>query len=184
MTAFEQWSLVAAFGSLGVGVVGFVALAWQLLMLARSTKQDHDRRRKQATMEFLADNMNQRKSLFDEGIPQERDHAAIEALISRSLSGDERATKLITSYLTTFNLLGAGTQSDAFDRQLIDDAWGGLIISVWNNYRPWAEAQRQEHSEPRLWRNLEWLADHMTPRRLLPPAGGRRSLPSGGDLAA
>ena len=70
MTAFEQWSLVAAFGSLAVGVVGFVALAWQLLLLARSTKQDHDRRRKQATMEFLADNMNQRKSLFDEGIPR------------------------------------------------------------------------------------------------------------------
>ncbi|MFE2070751.1 hypothetical protein ACFXDH_51795 [Streptomyces sp. NPDC059467] len=86
-----------------MGVVGFVALAWQLLMLARSTKQDHDRCRKQATMEFLADNMNQRKSLFDEGIPQERDHAAIEALISRSMSCDERATKLITSYLTTFN---------------------------------------------------------------------------------
>ncbi|MEV6485924.1 DUF4760 domain-containing protein [Streptomyces sp. NPDC051576] len=167
MTVFEQWSLVAAFGSLGVGVVGFVALAWQLLLLGRSTRQDHERRRKQATMEFLADNMNQRKSLFDEGIPHERDHAAIAELIARSTSGDERATKLITSYLTSFNLLGVGARSDAFDRQLIDDAWGGLI-SVWTNYRPWAEAQRTEHSEPRLWQNLEWLAGHMTHRRLPP----------------
>ncbi|MFF7470162.1 DUF4760 domain-containing protein [Streptomyces sp. NPDC008092] len=183
MTVFERWSLVAAFGSLGVGVVGFVGLAWQLLMLARSTERDHERRRKQATMEFLADNMNQRKSLFDEGIPQERDQAAIAALISRSLSGDEQATKLVTSYLTTFNLLGAGTRLDAFDRQLIDEAWGGLIISVWDNYRPWAEAQRHEHSEPRLWRNLEWLAAHMTPRRLLPPVGGSGGLPPAGTPA-
>ncbi|MFJ5260931.1 DUF4760 domain-containing protein [Streptomyces sp. NPDC088387] len=183
MTSYEHWSLLAAFGSLAMGVIAFGAVAWQLMMLSRSTERDHDRRRKQATMEYLTANMDRRKVLFDDGIPYERDHAAIEALIGRSLSGDAAATKLITSYLTTYNFLGVGAQSDAFDRQVIDEAWGGLIISVWNNYRPWAEAQRLLHGEPRLWTNLQWLASQMTPRRTAVPRAADGNVPPQADPA-
>ncbi|MFF4020190.1 DUF4760 domain-containing protein [Streptomyces sp. NPDC001843] len=168
MTSFEAWSLVASFGSLLVSVVAFVAVAWQLVLLSRSTKQDHDRRRKQATMEYLTANMDRRKVLFSEGIPTERDEAAIAASIDRALSGDGHTTKLITAYLTTFNFLAVGAQTDAFDRDVIDEAWGGIIISVWNHYRPWVEAQRKRHGEPRVWENLEWLAKRMTPRHPTP----------------
>ncbi|MFF0017714.1 DUF4760 domain-containing protein [Streptomyces sp. NPDC005374] len=181
MTSYEQWSLVVSFGSLVVSVVAFAALAWQLLMLSRSTGQDHDRRRKQATMEYLTANMERRKALFDEGIPHERDHEAIAALVSLSLADDERATKLITAYLTAFNFLAVGAQTDAFDREVIDEAWGGIVISVWNNYRPWIEEQRRRHGEPRVWENLEWLAGEMTPRRPIVPAGGSGNLPPQGQ---
>ncbi|MGW4980589.1 DUF4760 domain-containing protein [Streptomyces mirabilis] len=181
MTSYEWLSLIASFGSLLVGAVAFGALAWQLILLSRSTAQDHDRRRKQATMEYLTANMDRRKALFDQGIPIERDHEAIAALVSLSLSGDAEATKLIAAYLTTFNFLAVGAQSDAFDRDVIDEAWGGLIISVWNNYRPWIEVQRQEHGEPRVWENLEWLASKMTPRRSVVPAGGSGNLPPQGQ---
>ncbi|MEU6538956.1 DUF4760 domain-containing protein [Streptomyces sp. NPDC047000] len=178
MTSYESWSLVASFGSLLVSVVAFAAVAWQLILLSRSTEQDHDRRRKQATMEYLTANMDRRKLLFDEGIPHERDEAGIAALISRSLSGDDDTTKLITAYLTTFNFLAVGAQTDAFDRDVIDEAWGGIVLAVWNNYRPWAEAQRERHGEPRVWENLEWLAHRMTPRRPPAPAAGDGLLPS------
>ncbi|WP_433919092.1 DUF4760 domain-containing protein [Streptomyces canus] len=181
MTSYERWSLIASFSSLLVSVIAFGALAWQLLMLARGTSQDHDRRRKQATMEYLTANMERRKVLFDEGIPNERDHEAISALISLSLAGDEPTTKLITAYLTMFNFLAVGAQSDAFDPEVIDEAWGGLIIAVWNNYRPWAETQRQVHGEPRVWENLEWLAGQMTPRRTVTPAGAGGNLPPQGQ---
>lgn len=181
MTSYERWSLVASFGSLVVSVVAFAALAWQLLMLSRSTGQDHDRRRKQATMEYLTANMERRKALFDEGIPHERDHEAITALISLSLSGNDQATKLITAYLTAFNFLAVGAQTDAFDREVIDEAWGGIVISVWTNYRPWIEEQRRRHGEPRVWENLEWLAGRMTPRRSIVPAGGSGNLPPQGQ---
>ena len=59
--------------------------------------------------------------------------------------------------------------------------WGGLIIAVWNNYRPWIEAKRQEHGEPRVWENLEWLAGQMVPRRSATPAGGGGHLPPQGQ---
>lgn len=178
VTSYERWSLAASFGTLLVSVVAFGALAWQLLMLARSTAQDHDRRRKQATMEYLTAIIDRRKQLYEEGIPDERNRAAVSALISRSLTGDASATKLITSYLTAFNYLGVGARTDAFDRAVIDQAWGGLIIAVRANYGPWLEAQRQNHSEPRLYEDLQWLADAMTPRQsptradgVLPPQG-------------
>jgi hypothetical protein len=175
VSSYEWWSLVASFGSLLVSVVAFGAVAWQLILLSRSTKQDHDRRRKQATMEYLTANMDRRKELFDEGIPNERDPAAIASLVGRALAGDDAATKLITTYLTTFNFLAVGAQSDAFDSTVIDEAWGGLIIAVWENYRPWIEAQRARYGEPRVWDNLEWLAGHMEPRRPphTPVAGAR-----------
>ncbi len=181
VTSYELWSLVGSFGSLTVSVIAFGALAWQLLLLSRSTAQDHDRRRKQATMEYLTANMDRRKELFDEGIPNERDHEAIAALISLSLSGDPQSTKLITTYLTTFNFLAVGAQTDAFDRRVIDEAWGGLVIAVWNSYQPWIEAKRQEYGEPRLWENLEWLAGRMAPRRSAVPAGGGGTLPPQGQ---
>ncbi|MBC7272417.1 MAG: DUF4760 domain-containing protein [Streptomyces sp.] len=173
MTSYERWSLVASFGSLLISVVAFGALAWQLLMLARGTAQDHDRRRKQATMEYLTAIMDRRKALYNEGIPDERDHPAVSALISRALTGDPTAVRLITSYLTAFNYLGVGTRSDAFDREIVDQAWGGLIIAVRDNYAPWIEAQRESRGEPRLYEDLRWLAAEMTPRRTadVPPQG-------------
>lgn len=165
MTSYERWSLIVSSGALFVSVVAFGGLAWQLRMLSRSTAQDHDRRRKQATMEYLTAIMDRRKVLYDEGIPDERDEAAVSELIARARSGDRPAVKLITSYLTTFNYLGVGARTDAFDRAVIDQAWGGLVIAVWSHYRPWVETQRTERGEPRLYEDLQWLADGMTPRR-------------------
>lgn len=132
-------------------------------------------------MEYLTANMDRRKALSDEGIPPDRDHEAVAALVNLSLAGDDQATTLISAYLTTFNFLAVGAQTDAFDRDVIDEAWGGLVISVWNNYRPWIERKRQEHGEPRLWENLEWLAGSMTPRRSVVPTGGSGSLPPQGQ---
>jgi hypothetical protein len=179
VTSYEWCSLIASFLSVLVGFVAFFALMGQLRLMSRSTDQDHDRRRKQATMEYLTANMDRRKAFFDEGIPHERDHEAVTALINLSRSGDEPTTKLITSYLTTFNFLAVGAQSDAFDRSVIDEAWGGLIIAVWENYRPWVEDQRRRHGEPRVWENLEWLAGTIPPRRAVVRTGSGNLPPQG-----
>jgi hypothetical protein len=184
MSLYDKWSL-------GVSIVAFGAGLWQLFMLSRTTRQDHDRRRKQATMEYLAANMDRRKVFFAEGIPNERDPARIMAKINESLSGDQASTDLITAYLTTFNFLAVGAQTDAFDTEVIDEAWGGLIIAVWNHYRPWIEAQRSRYGEPRNWENLEWLAARIPqhPRLRTIPTGPpaprfRRRLAGHGDPGA
>lgn len=182
MTSYERLSLIASFGSLLVSVVAFGALAWQLLMLSRGTALDHDRRRKQATMDYLTNTMDRRSNLRDEGIPDERDETAISELIGLSLAGDRASTNLITAYLTTYNHLGVGAQSDAFDLGVVDQAWGGLITALWDNYKPWIETRRQERGEPRLYEDLEWLAGRVTPRRsAVAPAGDGSSLPPQGQ---
>ncbi|MCH5676553.1 DUF4760 domain-containing protein [Streptomyces gilvus] len=169
------------YSSLTLGLVAFAAVVWQLRMLSRSTDQDHDRRRKQATMEYLTANMDRRKALFDQGIPAERDRRGIADLINLSLSGDDHATKQITAYLTTYNFLAVGAQADAFDQEVIHEAWGGFIIAVWNNYRPWIEAQREKHGEPSVYENLEWLAGHMTTLRSARSAMNAGNLPRQGQ---
>ncbi|MEU6547052.1 DUF4760 domain-containing protein [Streptomyces sp. NPDC046859] len=174
MSSYERLSLIFSF-------VAFGAVVWQLHLLSRSTNRDHDRRRKQATMEYLTANMDRRKALFDEGIPLERDHQAISDRINLALSGDDQETKRITAYLTIYNFLAVGTQADAFDLDVIHEAWGGFIIAVWNNYRPWIEAQREEHGAPSVYENLEWLAGQITTLRSVAPAGGRGNLPPQGE---
>ncbi|MEV4333509.1 DUF4760 domain-containing protein [Streptomyces sp. NPDC049597] len=173
MTSYECWSLVASFGALLVSVVAFGAVLWQLVMLSRATTLDHDRRRKQATVEYLAATMDRRKELRDEGIPDERDPAAVSALIGRMDAGDRTATRLVYSYLTIYNHLGVGARSDAFDLRVIDQAWGGSVIAIWEGYRPWIERQRRARCEPRLYEDLEHLAALMTPRRVTAPPEGR-----------
>ncbi|WP_019888371.1 DUF4760 domain-containing protein [Streptomyces purpureus] len=169
MTTYERLSLIASFGALAVSVIAFGALAWQLLMLARATRLDHDRRRKQATMEYLSTTMDRRRELRNAGIPDDRDERAVEALVTRALGGDADAARLISSYLTIYNYLGVAAQSDAFDLSLIDRAWGGSIVALTEHYRPWITEQRARQGEPRLYEDLEWLGRSMTPRRTVPP---------------
>jgi hypothetical protein len=168
VTSYEHWSLIVSFVSLTLSITGFGALLWQLLMLARSTRLDHARRRTQATMEYLSATMDRRSSLREQGIPEDRDSAELAGLIDRSVAGDAQATKLIVEYLTIFNFLGVAAQSDAFDPAVIDQAWGGLILAVHRNYRPWIDNQRERRGEPRLYEDLEWLAARMTPRQIAP----------------
>ncbi|SEQ87475.1 DUF4760 domain-containing protein [Streptomyces radiopugnans] len=181
MTPYERWSLAASFGTLLVSVLAFGGLAWQLLMLSRTTRLDHDRRRKQATMEYLTATMDRRRQLREEGIPDERDQRAVSRLIARATAGDEAAAGLIAAYLTTYNSLGVGARSDAFDLQVIDQAWGGSIIATWEGYLPWIEGRRQVRGEPRLYEDLEWLAVHMTPRRIAVPRRAEGDPPLRGE---
>ena len=112
--------------------------------------------------------MNRRGELRERGIPDDRDTASLAALIDRSLIGDAEATRIITEYLKIFNLLGVAVQADAFDSKVIDQAWGGTIVAVYQNYRPWIDNQRASRSEPRLYEDLELLASRMSPRRVAP----------------
>ncbi|GGO98437.1 hypothetical protein [Wenjunlia tyrosinilytica] len=71
-------------------------------------------------MEYLSATMDRRRALRDEGVPDDRDQAAVAALISRSAVGDGDAMRLVSGYLTIYNYLGVAAQSDAFGVAVID----------------------------------------------------------------
>lgn len=166
MTLYERWALICSLASLVVSIVAFGALAWQLVMLAQATKLDHVRRRKQATVEYMSVTMDKLAQFGGFGVPDARDQAAIASLVERAVAGDGEAIRMITGYLTIFNYLGVAAHSDAFDLEIINQARGGTVIAVAENYRPWITFQREKTHEPRLYEDLEWLASRMTPRRV------------------
>ncbi|MGP3950292.1 DUF4760 domain-containing protein [Streptomyces sp. 7N604] len=171
MTSYERWSLLVSLGSFVVSVVAFGALAWQLRMLAQATRFDHDRRRTQATLEYLSATMDRRGDLRERGIPDDRDTAGVTALVNRGLAGEVEAIRLITEYLAIFNYLAVAAQADAFDPKIIDQARGGTVAAVQRNYRPWIDEQRERFGEPLLYKDLDWLAAQMTSRSAPPPNG-------------
>jgi len=166
MTRFEGWSLVAAFGTVALSAVAGAAVVWQLVLLARTTKLDHVRSRRQATMEYLAETMDRLVTYHEQGVPDARDTANVAAFVQRAIGGDDAARKLIGGYLPVYAFLGVAAESDAFDVHLIDQAWGGTIRAVAAGYSSWIEYQRENTGEPRLYEDLERLAAAMTPRQV------------------
>ena len=148
MTQFEQWTLVSAFAGLLVNVILLLAAVWQLRALGKqvghastATNQDHERRRKQATIDFYASTL-QKRSEFRTILPYDRDSASILNLLEQANSENNQLGKAITEYLNLFELLATGVRTDVFDFSVIERAAGGRIVAIARNYRPWIEQRR------------------------------------------
>jgi hypothetical protein len=167
MTTFERWSLIAGFAAIAVNVVAFVAVVWQLRLLAHQNRQaqeavvqDHDRRRKQSTIEFFNATHSQQLE-FRKILPRSRDSAEIATLIKEAIDGDRQAENTITGYLNLFENFAAGARAGVFDLAVINQMAGGRIIAIQRNYRPWVDHVRKQLGEPHLHAELEWLAGRM-----------------------
>ena len=166
MTSFERTSLVAAFAGVLVTLVAFVVelglLRRQVAQATTSTKLDHERRRKQATIEFYETTLNKRTELRAH-LPYDRDAQAVAGLLASVSHEDDDAGKAITEYLSLFELLAAGVRSGVFDHDVIQRIAGSRIRAIATNYRPWIEARRQLYSNPALYQEIEWLAQSFEP---------------------
>jgi len=141
MDAFENWSLLVAWVTAGTNVVVFGALIWQLRILrsqisqaTHTTELDHDRRRKQATIEFYATTLAQLRHLR-ELLPHDRDALRVGVKIEQALDGDEAASKTIAAYLTLHNLIAISVRSDVFDLTIIDQTFGGRLLALEQSYQ-------------------------------------------------
>jgi hypothetical protein len=168
VTSFERLSLVAAFTAIAVNVIVFVAFVWQLRYLGKqvrdastATQLDHDRRRKQATIEFYTDLLTMRAALSDH-VPYDRDAAAVAELLTRAANGDDIATRAILEHLSLYELFAAGVRTDVFDFSVAWRTAGNRIVAIMDNYRPWIDERRVILGQPGLYYELEWLAKEVS----------------------
>lgn len=164
MSGFQAWSLLAAYSSLTLSAIAFTALLWQLVLLSRSTRLDHDRRRRQATLEYLTATLDRRARYLETGIPEERDAEAISRMVQAALDGDGESHARISGYLHVYNMLAVGAEADIFDIEVVDQVMGGTIRAIATNYRPWMEYRREITGEARLFEDTMWLASQMQRR--------------------
>jgi hypothetical protein len=177
MTQFERLTVIAGFVGIFINVILLGAFVWQLRVLGKqvdqastATNRDHERRRKQATIDFYASTLQKRAELRTT-LPYDRDSAGILVLIEQA-SVDDKLGKMITEYLNLFELLAAGVNTDVFDFSVVERVAGGRIMAIARNYSPWIEWRRKLLENPRLYLELELLAEWVEKHR----ASGKTAL--------
>jgi hypothetical protein len=172
MNSYEFWSLVVGFTSVVVNIVVFGVLAWQLRLLAQqitlakiSTERDHDRRRKQATLDFSIAMLARQVEMRDRGVPNDFDSLSVSAFQQKALDGDVATSELLGAYLNLFETLGNGVRFDVLDISVLDRGLGRRIAIVGELYRLYIEDRRAFAKNQALFGDLEWLADKIRSRR-------------------
>ncbi|NUT38077.1 MAG: DUF4760 domain-containing protein [Hamadaea sp.] len=152
-------------------IVVFGVLLWQLRVLrsqitqtGHATLLDHDRRRKQATIEFYATTLHQQRQLR-EVLPHDRESGKVDRVVRRALAGDDTLNKAIADYLTLHNLIAVSVRSDVFDVSVIDHIFGGRLMQLEANYRAWVTHARESLNYPTMYSDIEWLAGEVARRR-------------------
>jgi hypothetical protein len=105
------------------------ALRLQVRQAAQATDSDHRRRRVPATIEFYATTLEKRDQLR-KLLPYDRDADAIRDLLARASKETDEVGKPVTEYLSLFELLATGVNTDVFDLDTIERVAGGLAAVV------------------------------------------------------
>jgi hypothetical protein len=170
MSDFERITLLMSLVGLVLNGVVFIVFVVQLRLLVRQLKQasdttalDHDRRRQQATLEFIAQTL-ERRAEMREMLPNDRDGAAIRKLLTRVSKGDPATAKLVSEYLSLHELLATGVRMGIFDFVVLERV-AGRILAMYANYEPWIKNQRTALSNPRLYEDLEWFVTRVHDHR-------------------
>ena len=173
VSLFEGLSLAAAFSGVVVSVIAFGVLIWQVRLLARqlgqardATDRDHERRQKQATIDFYAVTLDKMAELRNT-LPYDRDLAGIQDMLSRVNGEDDEVGKAVTEYLSLFELLATGVRTGVFDLSVLERAAGSRIRAIASHYRPWIKQRRELFDNPHLYEELEQLAKEVEDQRKL-----------------
>ena len=148
---------------LGVLLVTAAIGIWQIRIGINSVRQDHDRRRKQATIEYINDvrdryRAEHRHLLRVLGGPVNAES------VEKIQSNPELNARLL-DLLGLFEGLAAGVNAGVFDVELLNRVSGGYLIRVFETYKAYMLARRQSRW-PSLYREFEELVENL--RKLRP----------------
>lgn len=165
-----------------VNLIVFGGLAWQIRLVAiqvrqarEAAKHDHDRRRKQATLEFFSSSLQVERELMVDmppvRLPDRIGPYVVEA-IAEVESGDLSRGRKIDGMLGLYERLAVAVRTDIIDHEVLYRMMGTRMIAVYRNLLPWIIWIRDFYGEPDLYVELQWLASEYE-RRLAagPPSG-------------
>jgi Domain of unknown function (DUF4760) len=153
---------------LSAGGLLFVAAQVRLLRLQirhaeQSFVSEQERARRHASLEFITSTM-ERRSLLLNDVPSGGDKERVEEFM-RNLGGDTERRRQLSRYLSHYEALATGVNLGVLDVEVVDRAWGSVIIRAFEAYQPYIESRRRKLSQPQLYSELECLVDSLKHRR-------------------
>jgi len=135
----------------------------------RAVELDHQRRRRQATIDFYAITVEKRSSLGS-FLPYDRDRASIDVFVDQIGQEHNEKVRGLMEYLDLFEILATGVRLDVFDIEVVEGIATSQIRDMANFYRPWIMERRDflrdrtTAGSDELYCEIFELADRLTAR--------------------
>ena len=163
---FEAWTIVIGCAGVVVNFVLFVVFSLQLLALRKQVEVSErvergaeDRARRQATVEFYAAT-HARRVEFAKELENWSELESPED-ISLATVADLRLRQLVVDYMNYYEFLALGVNMATYDYDTVRRLARGRIIYLVDGYRAYIDASRERDDNPRLWVELEALAERL-----------------------
>jgi len=153
MTLYEKLSLL-------IGAVTVLVISAQLYWIYRSFKADHERRKKQATIEFG-------KTVFED---VERCQKALFRRFSNKVINlgdlnEDEDWQNARDLMANLEMLAAGVNTGIYDIEIVDRMFGSLIITMNKKMGPYVDHQRDGGKYPTVFSEFTTMAQKIWNRR-------------------
>ena len=160
--------LAVSLGTLVVTIGGLLGLFLQLRSATRAQVRDHERQRKQATLDAYMDSHEYRVNVW-KNMPNDRDTAAVWRFCPSPDATDHPAFDLVVAHLNFFENFAIGARHDVYDPQVLDALVGDRLVAAWVSYEPFIRGRRELLGAHRIWEGLEQLAKDLFDERRSEP---------------
>ena len=161
MTIFEILTAITA-------IISIALVGVQIHLAAKALKDDHTRRRQQATLDYLikdvrphwGDELRQLVSSIGRTIPMSDE-------TMKTLRANPQSRQKINKLLGNIEHMSVGVNMGVYDLEILDGSSGGFIINTFNRFSPYI--RRRQIKQPTIYTEFEQLAIALCKRRDIPP---------------
>lgn len=144
-----------------VTAAGLFGLFYQIRAAAHAQRDEFLRQQRQNTLTFYADSFEQRSNIWD-GLPDDRDRAAIALLVDAIIADDsDERFLLVRRHLNYYESMAVGVRLGVYDLKTISELCGGRVVSAYTNYQPLILERRRKMNEASIWESFTWLATRL-----------------------
>jgi hypothetical protein len=119
VTWFEQWSLVVSIAALMLNFALFWLIHRDVAGSAEATRLDHDRRKKQATLEWAATAFD-RQWTKPGHLPEFNDLERFREFANQPTEQDHEPNRIIAEWLDLMEDLATGVNMDVYNLAVVD----------------------------------------------------------------
>jgi len=155
--------IIELFQSIVLLVTALIAY-FQLKALIRSFKADHERRKKQATIEFVNKIRESYRTINNELI-KKFGKGPIGTKELDALYNDYELWHKLKNMLSLFEHLAVGINTGVFDLDILDRMAGGYFINIYNRYAYYISERRKALNNNTIYSEFEGLVNKLRQKR-------------------
>jgi len=142
-------------------ILGVVFIAVQIRQQTKTSRADHDRQKKQSTIEFYNSISTESQAFLDDIVGKTLDLSGV--------NSDKALRKSVIRYLSRLERLAIGVASDVYDFEVLCLMSGRYLSKKYNQFEKYIKESRVAKNAPMLFKEFELLVEKIDKYRELNP---------------